>query len=442
MKTKTLFTFIVFILMVSAFGQKPMLELTFTAIDSASYVKLDSIKVMNHTQGGDTVLYWPDTILVLDYQVRIPEVNYERASLQVFQNYPNPVKDQSTITLYIPEKDKVSLLITDIMGRQLINKEQILDNGYHSFRFAPGNGEIFFFTAYWKATSSSIKILSSGNNSRLISSLEYTGSKVSEPKFKKIEASQSFSFSLGDELLYVGFTDTLQSGMLDSPETSETYTFQFAYNIPCPGTPTVTYNGQVYNTIQIFSQCWLKENLNIGIMINGSQNQQNNDTVEKYCYDNISVNCDTYGGLYQWGEIMQYNTMQGTQGICPPGWHIPTDQEWNILEGTVDSQYSVGNPEWYQIGYRGFDVGERLKSSNGWSSYGNGIDLYGFSALPSGRRFIFGYFVNLGEAAYFWSSTKYSSIRSWNHFFAYDRSEAYRRFSDNGYGRSVRCIMD
>ena len=63
-----------------------------------------------------------------------------------------------------------------------------------------------------------------------------------------------------------------QSGILDTPKEDTTYTFQFATNIPCPGTPTVEYEGQVYNTIQIFSQCWLKENLNAGLMINGNQN--------------------------------------------------------------------------------------------------------------------------------------------------------------------------
>ena len=93
MKTKTLLFAIALIFMLSAFGQKPTLELTFTAIDSAAYVQLDSIKVMNLTQEGDTVLYWPDTVLVLDYLVGITKIHNEGNNLQVFQNYPNPVKD-------------------------------------------------------------------------------------------------------------------------------------------------------------------------------------------------------------------------------------------------------------------------------------------------------------------------------------------------------------
>ena len=90
---------------------------------------------------------------------------------------------------------------------------------------------------------------------------------------------------MGDELLYICYMDTLQSGVLDSPEDNKSYTFQFATNIPCPGTPTVEYEGQIYNTIQIFSQCWLKENLNVGTMIQGGVGMSDNGLVEKYCYE-------------------------------------------------------------------------------------------------------------------------------------------------------------
>ena len=71
-----------------------------------------------------------------------------------------------------------------------------------------------------------------------------------------------------------------------------------------------------------------------------------NGTMEKYCYNNEPDSCTKYGGLYQWDEMMQYTTQQGVQGICPPGWHLPTDEEWKVLEGAVDSQYGIGDPEW------------------------------------------------------------------------------------------------
>jgi len=97
MKTKTLLSILALGLFLSAFSQNTI-ELTFTAIDSADHEQFDSIKVMNKTQGGDTVLLYPDTVLVLDYQVGISKINTGSERFQVFQNYPNPVRDKTTIS--------------------------------------------------------------------------------------------------------------------------------------------------------------------------------------------------------------------------------------------------------------------------------------------------------------------------------------------------------
>ena len=60
-----------------------------------------------------------------------------------------------------------------------------------------------------------------------------------------------------------------------------------------------------------------------------------NGIIEKYCYNNDTANCNIYGGLYDWNEMMQYDTIEGTQGICPPGWHLPSESEWDILVNYV-----------------------------------------------------------------------------------------------------------
>ena len=443
MKAKIILSVAMLAVMASAYGQNSTFELTFTAVDSASYVQLDSIKVMNRTQGGDTVLYYPDTVLVLDYPVGITEVSHDRTGLQVFQNYPNPVEDQTTITLYIPEKDKVDLTITDMIGRQFIHAGRVLDKGYHSFRFTPGFGNLFFFTAVWKGHSSSIKVLHSASDSHLAGSLEYIGSDNSSPQLKTTESVQNFSFTLGDELLYIGYSDTLHSGMLDSPATSETFIFQFATNIPCPGTPTVNYEGQVYNTIQIFSQCWLKEHLNVGTTIACSQDQTNNGILEKYCLYDLPDFCTTYGGLYQWNEIMQYTSQQGIQGICPPGWHLPTDEECKVLEGSADSQYAIGDPVWNLMDWNGYDVAANLKTTTGWNNNKNGNDRFGFSAKPSGERQLgSGLSGNDGNYMLLWTSTLYNN----NWAMRYRISTSYpginRSEASMNYGYSVRCLKD
>jgi uncharacterized protein (TIGR02145 family) len=443
MNPKIILSILASALIVSVLGQKPSMELTFTAIDSASYVQLQKIKVMNRTRGGDTVLYYPDTVLVLDYPVGITKVSLDKPGFQVFQNYPNPFNDQTTITLYVPENGKVDLMITDLFGRQVIHTGRKLDKGYHSFRFIPRIGSMFFFTALWKCHSCSIKILHSASVSHQACSLEYICSDNSSPQLKTTEAIQNFSFTLGDELLYIGYTDTLETGILDKPKTNETYTFQFATNIPCPGTPTVTYWGQVYNTIQIFSQCWLKENLNAGIMINSSQNQLNNITMEKYCYDNQPDSCTKYGGLYQWNEMMQYTLKPGVQGICPSGWHLPTDEEWKVLEGAVDSQYGIGNPLWnIEDEFRGFDVGTNLRSISGWNSNGNGTDLFGFTGLPGGYRYDYSNFFNIGDLGYWWSSTEGGNVSAWERSLGYFSPAIYRDITNRVSGYSVRCLRN
>jgi hypothetical protein len=99
----------------------------------------------------------------------------------------------------------------------------------------------------------------------------------------------------------------------------------------CGSTTSITYGGQTYSVISIGTQCWMAENLNIGTWISLVDDQTDNDIIEKYCYDDDPYFCDIYGGLYQWNEAMQYVTTEGTQGICPTDWHLPTDEEWTTL---------------------------------------------------------------------------------------------------------------
>jgi uncharacterized protein (TIGR02145 family) len=142
---------------------------------------------------------------------------------------------------------------------------------------------------------------------------------------------------------------------------------------------SIIYGGQTYHTVQIGSQCWFRENLNIGVH---SETQTNNGIIEKYCPGNPSDPfCMIEGSFYVWNEMMNWTTTPGAQGICPQGWHIPTDEEWKVLEGTVDGEYGVGDPEWNNTGPRGTDAGENLvivSYEEYYSAYGK--DKFGFSA--------------------------------------------------------------
>jgi len=216
--------------------------------------------------------------------------------------------------------------------------------------------------------------------------------------------------------------------------------------VPCPGIPTVTYGGQVYHTVLIGDQCWFKENLNIGTRIPVSNAQTDNGVIEKYCYEDDENYCDIYGALYQWNELMQYIETPGSQGLCPEGWHVPTDGGWKVLEGTVDSLYGVGDPEWDNTGYRGFDAGLNLKSIQMWFSNGAGIDKHGFTVLPAGYTNInTGNSYKLGKEGRFWTSTEgNNSGTAFYRKFEYTHDQIHR-YSYSVYvwfGYSVRCLKD
>ena len=187
-------------------------------------------------------------------------------------------------------------------------------------------------------------------------------------------------------------------------------------------------DGQEYTTVQIGDQCWMAENLNIGIRIDGSMEMTDNGTIEKYCYDNSESNCDVYSGLYQWNEMMGYTTPAGVQGICPTLWHLPTDGEWSTL-----------------INYLGgdFDAGGKMKETGTthWNSPNTGAtNSSGLTCLPGGQRLNgFGY---KGIGGYFWSSTGYSTTNAGGKFLGNSSAYIYGTDSPRGDGFSVRCLRD
>jgi uncharacterized protein (TIGR02145 family) len=192
------------------------------------------------------------------------------------------------------------------------------------------------------------------------------------------------------------------------------------------GIKRVEYGGFSYGTVQIGSQCWLNENLNVGMMIIGVPNQTNNGTLEKYCYDDDLASCGMYGGLYQWDEAMQYVSTEGAQGICPAGWHIPTYAEFQTLSNSVSGD------------------GNELKKGGVGASPGLGTNASGFSALLAGLRYAgahaYGY---LGSSAYMWSSSEYDASFAGVVNLSYSNgSVAIWDASDKPGGFSVRCLGD
>ena len=136
---------------------------------------------------------------------------------------------------------------------------------------------------------------------------------------------------------------------------------------------------QIYKVVKIGQQWWMQENLNIGTMIDSLQDATDNDIIEKYYYQNNDSLGNIYGGLYQWDEMMDYNTSDNgnpgiTQGVCPIGWHLPTDSEWTELTDFLGGESVAGG---------------KLKEAGTihWKSPNTGAsNESGFKALPGSYR--------------------------------------------------------
>ena len=210
--------------------------------------------------------------------------------------------------------------------------------------------------------------------------------------------------------------------------------------MPCGCVAPVIYEGQTYATVLIGSQCWMAENLNVGIMINSNASgslQTDNNSIEKFCYENTLSNCDTYGGLYEWNEAMEYLETEGVRGICPYGWHIPTDGEWTELT-TYLGGTTVAGGKMKSTGT--LELGTGL-----WYAPNTGAtNQSGFTGLPGGSREPAGsYFNGLHSDGFFWSSSRHFTNLVWYRGLGFNSAAMDRSDSTTGDdGFSVRCVRD
>ena len=179
-----------------------------------------------------------------------------------------------------------------------------------------------------------------------------------------------------------------------------------------------TRDYKVYKQVKIGEyQTWMAENLNYNARYS-------------VCYSNNASNCDTYGRLYNWATAMNGAASSsaapsGVQGVCPTGWHLPSDAEWDALNIAVGGTSTAGR---------------KLKATSGWSS--GGTDEFGFSALPGGYGRSDGNFINVGRRGFWWSATEKRASRAWGRYMDY-YSEGVNRYNyAKGFLFSVRCVQD
>ncbi len=216
---------------------------------------------------------------------------------------------------------------------------------------------------------------------------------------------------------------------------------------PCKGVATVMdVDSNIYNTVQIGEQCWMKENLKTSRYADGTaiSTGSSSSTTTPYCYGG------TYGFLYNWPAVMggcfsSTSVPSGVQGVCPNGWHVPSDQEWIKLVN-----YLIMQPNYnYGKTVRGL-IAKGLASTTGWNNNSDiatvgcnqeSNDITGFSAFPDGYYYPYG--TTVGVFASFWSATQNDTNQAYDYTIKYNSSSINRFFLQNkAYGLSVRCLKD
>jgi uncharacterized protein (TIGR02145 family) len=250
-------------------------------------------------------------------------------------------------------------------------------------------------------------------NSALTTPSDVAGSGTSSPFTGSLS-----SLSPGTQYWAVGYAT-------NSVGTSYGDTITFTTPSTC-GTSTVTYDGHAYATVLIGTQCWFAENLQNdnyrdGTVILGSLDaSQWMATTTGACAvqdqggPNEATNLATYGRLYNWYAV------NDAAGLCPTGWHVPTDTEWTALETHLGGSSVAGG---------------KMKTAS-WG----GDNSSGFSGLAGGERYN-GNFYNIGAYGVWWSSTPYTSY-IWARYLDAGNSIVHRYNYDVLNGFSVRCLRD
>jgi uncharacterized protein (TIGR02145 family) len=217
----------------------------------------------------------------------------------------------------------------------------------------------------------------------------------------------------------------------------------------------VSYQGYDYATVLIGDQCWFAENLR-------SENYENGDAIPSglsdsdwgntssgavavygagsstcYSYSTDGDACDESWSLNEYGRLYNWYAVDDVRGLCPGGWHVPTDGEWMTLEMALGMSESEAN----DTGFRGTDQGTQMKTDYGWSGGSNGTNSSGFSGLPGGYRYYGGYFNYAGGNGYWWSASPSGSDAWFRYLNGYNENVS-RYFNYQHYGFSVRCVRD
>ena len=571
-------------LLLTSVGFAQTVTLTFTGRDGGNHhIELSYVTVTNVTKGWQEYLFWPDTVLTIQDETGIQNVETDpEFSLQMSPHSPNPFNGTADVTLTVAEKGVVNLEIADMNGRIVWADDYTPLPGAHQFRLTLAHAGIYVMSARQGGKSSSIKLVC--NNGGNANAVDYVG--VAETDSREIRASKSRTrglvtrpFDFGDQMQYVGYAiinyEEEESQCVEQPLTdSQTIVLPFSatqmglpavvtanvtnitdnsavcggqvtddggdsmtvrgvcinllpnptidnrhtldgngmgsftsqltglssnityyvrayaanylgavygeqktFTIPinpdgdawsCPGAPSLMdVDGNIYNTVQIGEQCWMRENLRTKKYADGTSilpGESFSTSVGYWYYPmNQPEYMYTYGLLYNWpatmhGAASSSSNPSGVQGVCPDGWHVPSDAECTQLINYVRGQ----SQNW--CGGDSVQIGKSLAATVGWDlgldtcTVGNPNfatnNATGFGALPAGYYTTSDMptagseFGGLGYVTFYWTSTGTYNSYGYNDIYYWGLHANYALVIHNdltdtdGDAHSVRCVKD
>ena len=398
---------------------------------------VDSVRIENLNQDISLTLNGND---VLKLNIITTGIHNNASDINSLQVYPNPMTEQAEIQFYVAKSSNVLVVVYDISGRSLIKLNKFLHPGMHKFHVSGLHQGMYTVRINEQNSFYTAKLISQ-NRLNGEAEIEYVSSKnlqlnqIQTKQLKSTASTIEMPYIEGDRLLFKGMTGSYATIITDVPSGNNTITFDF---MNC--TDIDDYH---YPVVRIGTQTWMAENLRYlpSVVDSGAVS---NTIPYYYVYGYHGTNVtdakatayySIYGVLYNWPAAMNEapsssSNPSGVQGVCPAGWHLPSDAEWTELTDFLGGESIAGS---------------KLKETGTthWISPNIGTtNETGFTALPGGYRYSNGAFEFIENYGFWWSATEYSTYSIWGRVMLYSGGGVNRDLDDKRYGFSVRCVRD
>ena len=396
---------------------------------SGASITIDSIQIENLFQGTTKTLGSNDELNLLG----VLGIESQLNCIEHFQIYPNPMCESTKLEFYNPNSNNVNIEIFDINGKRIVNYCRNIKRGNNCFEISGLSSGVYYVNvgaSEWQYSTSLISVSEKSCNP----TINFKSENSMELNLKKYSKSNKnvvpMQYNNGDRLLFRGFSGNNTRILTLAASQSQTVNFEF---VNCADA-----DGNNYAVVTINTQTWIAENLkttkyndNTTIPLITDNIQWAGLTSPGYCwYENDSaIYGNAYGALYNWFAVDTLSN--GNKNICPIGWHVASNVEWDNLV------YYVGSP---------LSAGGYLKETDTLHWYSPNTDatnFYGFTALPAGYRSNGnGGFGDVRYNGTWWTTTELAEIPAYHRAISWISAEVSSGAVYKEIGKSVRCVKD